>query len=124
MLYRDGFFHADLHPANLIILPGPRCGFIDLGMVGRFDTDLKRTLLYYYYCLVTGDAENAAHYLRVIAETGPGSDPRGFRRDVEEVCRQWSHRARFGEYSLARADPAVGRPRAPGTGCTSRSRWC
>jgi ubiquinone biosynthesis protein len=44
MLYRDGFFHADLHPANLVILPGARCGFIDLGMVGRFDSDLKHTL--------------------------------------------------------------------------------
>ncbi len=54
MLYRDGFFHADLHPANLVILPGPRCGFIDLGMVGRFDSDLKHTLLYYFYSLIAG----------------------------------------------------------------------
>jgi len=102
MLFRDGFFHADLHPANLLVLPGPRAGFIDLGMVGRFDTDLKRTLLYYYYCLVAGDAENAAHYLTVIAEPGAGADPRAFRRDVEDVCRQWSHHARFGEYSMGR----------------------
>jgi ubiquinone biosynthesis protein len=102
MLFRDGFFDADLHPANLLILPGPRAGFIDLGMVGRLDTDVKRTLLYYYYCLVAGDAENAAHYLTVMAEPGPGADPRAFRRDVEDVCRQWSHHARFGEYSLGR----------------------
>ena len=102
MLFRDGFFQADMHPANLLILPGPRAGFIDLGMVGRFDTDLKRTLLYYYYCLVAGDAENAAHYLTVIAEPGTGADPRAFRRDVEDICRQWSHHARFGEYSLGK----------------------
>ena len=55
MLYRDGFFHADLHPGNLLVLPGPKAGFIDLGMVGRFDDDLRRTLLYYFYCLVMGD---------------------------------------------------------------------
>ena len=24
MLYQDGFFHADLHPGNLIVLPGPK----------------------------------------------------------------------------------------------------
>ena len=101
MLYRDGFFHADLHPANLVILPGPRCGFIDLGMVGRFDSDLKHTLLYYYYSLIVGEHENAANYLSLIAETGPGSDPVGFRRDVEEVCRHWSHRSRFAQASLA-----------------------
>jgi ubiquinone biosynthesis protein len=101
MLYRDGFFHADLHPANLVILPGPRCGFIDLGMVGRFDSDLKHTLLYYFYSLIAGEAENAANYLSLIAESGSRSDPVSFRRDVEEVCRHWSHRTRFSQYSLA-----------------------
>jgi len=101
MLYRDGFFHADLHPANLMILPGPKCGFIDLGMVGRFDTDLKHTLLYYFHSLVTGEHANAANYLALLAETGPKSDPVAFRRDVEEVCRHWSHRSRFSQFSLA-----------------------
>jgi len=102
MLYRDGFFHADLHPANLIVLPGPRCGFVDLGMVGRFDTELRHTLLYYYYSLVTGDAESAASYLASVAQAGPGANPSGFRRDVEDICRQWSQRARFSQFSLAR----------------------
>ena len=69
MLYRDGFFHADLHPGNLIVLPGPRAGFIDLGMIGRFDDQLRRTLLYYYYCLVMGDSENAPRYLAALADT-------------------------------------------------------
>jgi ubiquinone biosynthesis protein len=101
MLYRDGFFHADLHPANLVILPGPKCGFIDLGMVGRFDSDLKHTLLYYFYSLIAGETENAANYLSLIADTGPKSDPVAFRRDVEEVCRHWSHRSRFSRFSLA-----------------------
>ena len=27
MLYQDGFFHADLHPANLLILPEPKSAF-------------------------------------------------------------------------------------------------
>ncbi len=100
MLYSDGFFHADLHPGNLLILPGPRAGFIDLGMVGRFDDALRRTLLYYYYCLVMGDMENAARYLAGIAEPGPGGDARGFRKDVEEVCRRWHRHANFEEFSI------------------------
>ncbi len=100
MLYRDGFFHADLHPGNLLILPGPRAGFIDLGMVGRFDDSLRRTLLYYYYCLVMGDVENAARYLASTAEPGPGGDLRGFRKDVEEVCRRWRRHASFEDFSI------------------------
>jgi ubiquinone biosynthesis protein len=101
MLFQDGFFHADLHPGNLLILPGPRLGFIDLGMVGRFDNDLRRTFLYYYYTLVMGDAEGAARYLAAIAQPGPGADPQGFRREVTEILHRWNRSSSFRDFSLA-----------------------
>jgi ubiquinone biosynthesis protein len=101
MLFKDGFFHADLHPGNLLILPGPKLGFIDLGMVGRFDQQLRRTLLYYYYTLVMGDAENAARYLASVAEPGQGADPVGFRREVTEILHRWNRSANFRDFSLA-----------------------
>ena len=101
MLFQDGFFHADLHPGNLLILPGPQLGFIDLGMVGRFSEEVRRTMLYYYYELVMGDAEGAARYLAQIAETGPGSDPHGFRREVTEILHRWNRNANFRDFSLA-----------------------
>ena len=101
MLYRDGFFHADLHPGNLLILPGPKVGFIDLGMVGRFESDLRRSLLYYYYSLVTGDHENAARYLAAVAEPGRDGDPAGFRRDVSEISARWHRASSFESFSLA-----------------------
>jgi ubiquinone biosynthesis protein len=101
MIYKDGFFHADLHPANLIILPGPMAAFIDLGMVGRFDEDLRRILLYYYYCLVMKDSEHAAHYLASVAKPGPGADPKGFRHEVAEISRRWGLRATFEGFSIA-----------------------
>jgi len=100
MLYRDGFFHADLHPGNLIILPGPRVGFIDLGMVGRLDGDLRRSLMYYYFALVMGDAENAARYLAAIAIAGPGADPQGFRRDAVDIANRWKRASTFTDFSL------------------------
>lgn len=100
MLYRDGFFHADLHPGNLMILPGARCGFIDLGMVGRFGEELRRLLLLYFYCLVSGDSENAARYLTQIAERGPRADAAGFRREVEEICRRWAHHPELDRFSM------------------------
>ena len=110
MLYRDGFFHADLHPGNLFVLREPaadaggegavQLGFIDLGMVGYFDGELRRVLMYYYYSLVTGDAENAARYLASIAEPGPGGNVDGFRKAVAEVCRRFQRAATFEDYSL------------------------
>ena len=100
MLYRDGFFHADLHSANLIILPGPKLGFIDLGMVGRLDEDLRRALMYYYFALVMGDGENAARYLTAIAIPGPGANPNGFRRDAVDIANRWKRGSNFSEFSL------------------------
>jgi ubiquinone biosynthesis protein len=101
MLFKDGFFHADLHPGNLLILPGPKLGFIDLGMVGRFDSDLRRTFLYYYYTLVMGDAEGAARYLTALSQPGPGADPVGFRREVTEILLRWNRSSSFRDFSLA-----------------------
>ena len=110
MLYADGFFHADLHAGNLFVLdtaPGPtgeirpKLGFIDLGMVGYFDGDLRRTLLYYYYSLVTGDAENAARYLASVSQAGPKADPRGFQRAVAELCRRFYRAQKYGDVSVA-----------------------
>ena len=110
MLYADGFFHADLHAGNLFVLDTepdergdvhPKLGFIDLGMVGFFDGDLRRTLLYYYFSLVTGDAENAARYLTSVSQAGPKADPRGFQRAVAELCRRFYRAQKHGEVSVA-----------------------
>lgn len=106
MLYKDGFFHADLHAGNIKIIPGERpedlqIGFIDLGMVGRFRSDIKRRLLYYYYALVRGDVENAARYLIDMARVGEGGDPEGFRRAVSDMARHFLMRSKQGSISLA-----------------------
>ena len=34
-VYVFGYFHADLHPANLFVLPGDAIGYVDFGIVGQ-----------------------------------------------------------------------------------------
>ena len=41
--YRDGFFHADLHPGNVLIKDNGEIALIDFGIMGRLD---KKTKLY------------------------------------------------------------------------------
>ncbi|MBV9109208.1 MAG: AarF/ABC1/UbiB kinase family protein, partial [Gemmatimonadetes bacterium] len=103
MLYRDGFFHADLHAGNLMILPGERIrvGFIDLGMVGRFEERTRRQMLYYFHALVTGDVDGATRYLTDMASFGKGGDPQGFRRAVADLSRRFIARVSRGEISVA-----------------------
>ena len=106
MLYKDGFFHADLHAGNLKIIPGGpdepvKVGFIDMGMVGRFSPQVKRRMLYYYYALVQGDVENVARYLLDIARVGEGGDPQGFRRAVSDLSRYFARQGGTGNLSIA-----------------------
>ncbi|GGB52237.1 putative protein kinase UbiB [Tistrella bauzanensis] len=42
-VFRDGFFHGDMHPGNLFILPDGRIAVIDFGIMGRLD---RQTRLY------------------------------------------------------------------------------
>lgn len=100
MLYEDGFFHADLHPGNLIVMPGPKVGFIDLGMVGRFDDKTRRHLLYYFHALVNNDIEGSTKYLLNIARFGEGGDPKGFKRAVNDLFRRYTIYAAMGKFSL------------------------
>ncbi len=101
MLYQDGFFHADLHPANLLVLPGVKVGFIDLGMVGHFDPELRHNMLELFYAMVMEDFEGAARHLAAVSQTEPRSDVAGFRTAVKEIARKWRRHARFEEFSLA-----------------------
>jgi ubiquinone biosynthesis protein len=101
MIYQDGFFHADLHPGNLIIFRDATVGFIDLGMVGRFDRDLRKRMFYYFYSLVTGDAEDAARYLSSMAVVGKRGEVENFRHAVADLYMRWLRRPNFHEFSLA-----------------------
>jgi len=101
MLYADGFFHADLHAGNLIVLPGPKVGFIDVGMVGRFDEKIKLNMLYYFHALVNCEIDSAVQYLMAMARLGKGGDPKGFQRSVADLFRRYLLRAKDGSISLA-----------------------
>jgi ubiquinone biosynthesis protein len=106
MIYRDGFFHADLHPANLLIFKKPRTGeisvgFIDLGMVGRFNRDMRKRMFYYFYSLVTRDPESAARYLTSLTLPGKGADIEGFRRAASDMYTRWLTTPNIKDFSLA-----------------------
>lgn len=46
----EGFFHGDPHAGNIYILPGNRIAYLDFGMVGRLNDDLK----YHFASLIIG----------------------------------------------------------------------
>ena len=43
MIFRDGFFHGDPHPANILVLAPDKIGLVDFGIVGKLtDQDMTK----------------------------------------------------------------------------------
>ena len=61
--YGAGVFHGDLHPANLLLLPGDRIGYVDFGIVGELSEHLRESLGAYAMKLFGGEASAAADEL-------------------------------------------------------------
>ncbi len=59
-IYRHGYFHADLHPANLFVLEGDRIGYVDFGIVGAIPADVRESLVHYAWNLFRGNVDRAA----------------------------------------------------------------
>ncbi|RAP47511.1 MAG: hypothetical protein BZ136_06100 [Methanosphaera sp. rholeuAM74] len=51
-----GFFHADPHPGNIFVICRDRLAFVDFGMVGHLDNELRGNLAKLFILLTEGDA--------------------------------------------------------------------
>ena len=63
----DGFFHADPHPGNLLWRDG-RIYFLDLGMVGELDSDLRAKVILLLLAFWRGDAEFLGDVLMMLSD--------------------------------------------------------
>jgi ubiquinone biosynthesis protein len=62
-VYVFGYFHADLHPANLFVLPGDAIGYVDFGIVGQLPDRVRESLTRYSWLLFRGEVEAAVREL-------------------------------------------------------------
>jgi ubiquinone biosynthesis protein len=67
MIFSHGFFHADPHPGNLVLLDGNVIGLMDYGMVGRIDERLLEDIEELFLSVTSLDAE---HLTSVITRVG------------------------------------------------------
>ena len=69
-VYVFGCFHADLHPANLFVLPGNAIGYVDFGMVGRLSDNVRESLIRYTLAAVPlGSGGRGRELMRWFAPT-------------------------------------------------------
>ncbi len=66
-VFRDGFFHADLHPGNLFVTPEGKLAVVDFGIMGRIDYPNRLVLAQILHGFLTEDYLMVA---RVHSEAG------------------------------------------------------
>ncbi|MFZ5998153.1 MAG: ABC1 kinase family protein [Nitrospirota bacterium] len=54
-ILKDGFFHADPHPGNILVTPNGTLAFLDFGIVGRVSDELKETMANTFLALIQHD---------------------------------------------------------------------
>ncbi len=84
-LLEDGFFHADPHPGNLLVMADGRLAFFDFGMVGRITPELQSKMIDAFFHVVGKEPAGIAQDLIDLDFLKPGTNPNVVRPVVEKM---------------------------------------
>lgn len=79
-----GLFHGDPHPGNIFVLSDGRVCFLDFGMVGRLDDELRQQLSDLIVAILNRDAERIISQLIYSGEISDEIDRRQLKRELTE----------------------------------------
>ncbi|MDQ1591218.1 MAG: hypothetical protein QOG71_1845 [Pyrinomonadaceae bacterium] len=88
-LLEDGFFHADPHPGNLLVMDDGRLAFFDFGMTGRITPRLQSQMIDAFFHVVSRDVHGLAQDLINLNFLKPGVDPELVRPVVEGLFEHY-----------------------------------
>ncbi len=79
-----GYFHGDPHPGNLFVLEGDILCYLDYGMVGRLDEELKFQLIELISAILDRDVERVLNSLLFSGQMSEETDSQQLHRDLSE----------------------------------------
>ena len=88
-----GFFHADPHPGNLIILPGNVICLLDYGMMGTLSNRFRERLGRMIYYIINNDEKRTARALLGLMESSQVIDAETLEVQVSNIIQEYAHLA-------------------------------
>ncbi|MBI4441104.1 AarF/ABC1/UbiB kinase family protein [Candidatus Woesearchaeota archaeon] len=84
-VFEKGFFHADPHPGNVLVLKKGQIAFIDFGIMGQFDERLRRKSLELLWGITSNNPELSLSALYAINTNGFVRDRDEFDRKIRQI---------------------------------------
>jgi len=87
-IFEYGFFHADPHPGNLLVMPNGHIGYLDFGMMGSMlpkDIEIFGQL---FLAITDKDVKKIIHSLQRLSQTTVIKDVRQLEFDINEFVEK------------------------------------
>ena len=88
-IFEYGFFHADPHPGNLLVLPNNHICYLDFGMMGSM---LPRDISIFgklFISISNKDVKNIIKTLQQLSDNAPITNMRGLEFDINEFVEKY-----------------------------------
>jgi ubiquinone biosynthesis protein len=87
--FMHGIFHADLHPANLLIMPGNVIGYVDFGITGTLSVTTRRRLAGLTIAWSLGDLDQVCETFFQLSAAPTESQKQVYRDGLKTMAADW-----------------------------------
>ena len=90
----DGFFHADPHPGNILVMENEIIGFMDFGMMGKIDEESREKYIDLLIAVLEYDSNKILAGMLELGFTSQETiDTRSFKIDIADILAQYYDKA-------------------------------
>lgn len=86
----DGFFHADPHPGNMLVMEDEIIGFLDFGMMGKIDEESREKFINLFMAVLEYDSNKILAGMLTLGFTSQETiDTRSLKMDIADLLAQY-----------------------------------
>jgi len=100
-LFKDGLFHGDPHPGNIMVMEGNRIGLLDFGLVGRLTKQMQESIIVLVLAISLRDPDTVARLLYKVGIPDQRINLHHFRQAIHDILDRYLGR------KLSEVDPGV-----------------
>ncbi len=102
MIFNHGFFHADPHPGNIMIMADDSIGLVDFGMVGRVSENLRESIESMLVAIVNQDVTLLTSLIKRVGKCPYDLNESRLSNDIADFVGQYSTQA-MGQFDMSGA---------------------